>query len=591
MRKHRTVAIQLLPIVVLVTCFLVAPLAGAFWGSFDGLNADFSRYVAIFKDPLYANVLFRSLKIAAVATFLCLGLGYPIAYFMTTLSRRRVALFSILLLIPLFTAFLIRTYGWMVILGRRGVLNTLLIDAGIIGVPIRILGTSLAVYIGLVHVLMPIAIFIMYAGMSQLDRSLLKASGVLGAHPVRAFLRVYFPMSVPAVISAAVLTFIVAVGFYITPVLLGGPSETMLSQLVVTQMTTLLDFQTGYALAICLIAVTVLLLFVSNFFVPVEQMWALQGSGGKPRLAFRRGPAGGASVLRSVGRRLLMAVEDGIYLIFRRPPGLFPLLAWIYFAAIVLYLLAPLVIVYVLSFSSSPFMVFPPPGFSMQWYEKFFTDVEWRAALLQSAKLAAVVASIATVIAATASFALVRGDLPAKRALFLFILAPLLLPVIVLALGLYVSISKIGLLGTFPGLVLGHLLFCAPYAVVIMVSAVRNLNRNLEYAAGTLGAPPPLVFRKVVLPALTPALITAWLMAFLQSFDELLITIFLLGRQEQTLPIKMWSDIRMQLDPTMSAASSVILTAVIVLVLATQFRSSSKTSSSGKRDPAEGSNA
>jgi putative spermidine/putrescine transport system permease protein len=589
LRRRGLVAIQLFPIIALVVAFLFVPLAGALWSSFDGFSWDFSRYRTLFQDPVYAKVLFRSLQIAAATSLLCVVLGYPITYFMTTLSRRQASLFSILLLVPLFTAFLIRTYGWMVILGRRGVLNTVLIDIGIIDRPLSILGTSWAVYVGLVHVLMPIAIFIMYASMSQLDRSLLKASEVLGAHPVRAFLRVYLPMSLPAIISASVLTFIMAIGFYITPVLLGGPAETMISQLVVTQVTTLLDFQTGYALAISLLAVTLIVLAASNFLVPIEQMWALQDSRQRHRSS-RRILGGRGELHVRAGRWLLLRTEDAIYSAFRRPHWLVGVLLKIYIAAIVLYLLAPLAVVYILSFSSSQFLVFPPPGFSLQWYQKFFLDPQWRVALLQSLKLAAVVASISVAVAAGAAFALVRGNVAAKRALFLFILAPLLLPMIVLALGLYVSMGQIGLLGSFAGLVIGHLLFCAPYAVVILVAAVRNLDRNLEYAAATLGGSPPLVFRKVVLPTLAPALIAAWLMAFLQSFDELLITLFLLGRQEPTLPIKMWSDIRIQLDPTMSAASSAIVTMVILIILATQFVSSSARTAVRPNTKREGAN-
>lgn len=572
LRRQSVVLLQLVPIVALVTIFLVLPLLVALWGSVDGTALNLDRYSSIWRDPLYANVLARSLQIAATTTVACVVLGYPIAYFMTTLDRRQVSLFSILLLVPLFTAFLIRTYGWMVILGRRGVLNTLLLNVGLVDKPLQILGTSTAVYIGLVHVLMPIAIFVMYASMSQLDRSLLRASQVLGAHPVRAFVRVYLPMSLPAIISAAVLIFIMSIGFYITPVLLGGPADTMISQFVVTQITTLLDFPMGYALAVCLLAVIVGVIVLSNLFVPIEQMWALQDSRQPSRPVRRPGGKGGTGFHVGLWRRLLLLTEDLLHLLFRHPSWLAPTLMRLYIAAAILFLLAPLAIVYLLSFSSSQFLVFPPPGFSLQWYEKFFLDTEWRTALLQSAKVAAVVATLSVMLGAAAAFALVRGDIRAKRALFLLILAPLLLPVIVLALGLYIMMGELGLLGSFAGLVLGHLVFCAPYAVIILVSAIRGLDRNLEYAAATLGGAPPLVFRKVVLPVLAPALIGAWLMAFLQSFDELLITLFLLGRQDPTLPIKMWSDIRIQLDPTMSAASSTIVTAVILIVVATQLR-------------------
>lgn len=567
----RATWLQLLPILVLVTAFLAIPLAVAFWGSFNGLAFDFSRYATIFTDPVYISILVRSLQIAAVTTFLCIALGYPVAYFMTTLSRQKVALFAIFLLVPMFTAFLIRTYAWMIILGRRGVINTALISLGIIDRPLTIMGTSWAVYIGMVHVLLPIAILIMYANMAQLDRSLTKAAGVLGAQPVRAFFRIYLPMSTPAIISATMLIFIITMGFYIAPVLLGGPANTMISQMVVTQITTSFDFQMGYALTVCLLLITIFVLFIANIFVPIEQVWSLQDSRKVPDGTHKQGD--GLKRAPGLFARIGFTLENLLFQLVKRPAWLPKLLRNSFITLIVLFLLAPLAIVYLLSFSSSAFQVFPPPGFSLQWYQKFFTDPAWLSALWQSAKLALVVASIAAIIGVAGAFALVRGDLPVKRLLFLFILLPLLLPLIILALGLYLAVDKIGLSGSFPGLVIGHLLIAAPYAIVILAGAVRNLDRNIEYAAATLGARPGLAFRKVVFPILAPSLVSAWLMSFLTSFDELLITLFLLGRQDPTLPIKMWSDIRVQVDPTMNAASSVIVTTIIIAVVSSQLLS------------------
>lgn len=249
------------------------------WDSFGGVAFDFRQFRAALSDELYYTVFRRTLEIASFVTLLCIVLGFPIAYFMTTLSRRGAALFSIFVLVPLFTAFLIRTYGWIIILGRAGVLNKLLLWLGLIEKPLRTLGTSAGVYVGMVHVLMPISVFVMYASMLQIDRTLLTAAQVLGATPVRSFMRVYLPMSMPSIISAAVLVFIMAMGFYITPVLLGGPAERMISQLIVTQITSLLNFELGYALSAILLLVTLLVIAASSLLVPLEQMWAIKGSG------------------------------------------------------------------------------------------------------------------------------------------------------------------------------------------------------------------------------------------------------------------------------------------------------------------------
>ncbi len=558
----------LLPGFLFLAGFFFYPLVKTIYGSVGGTAFNTQFYVESLTNKLYTGSVIRTFVIGFNVTALCLGLGYPVAYYMTTLSKRAVALLSICILVPLFTAFLIRTYAWMVILGRNGVLNKFLVATGLIDAPLKVLGTSAAVYVGMVHVLLPIAIFTLYASLVQVDRSLMKAAEVLGATPVRAFIRVYFPMSVPATISAAVLVFIMAIGFYITPVLLGGPSDTMISQLIVTQITALLNMEFGYALSVILLAVTLLILFVTGKIIPLEQLWALQGeSGGARKRRFALGAA-----LRGPVLRLLSALEHGWHRLLGRPHWLIPAVVRCHVALIVLFLTAPLVIVYVLSFSSSPFLVFPPPGFSLRWYERFFTDPDWRAAILMSLRLAVCVACLSTILGTAAAFGLVRGNFAGKRALFLFILSPLLVPIIVLSIGLYGVMSDVSLLGTFPGLLMGHLVLAMPYAVIVLIAAIRGLDRNLEYAAGTLGARPATTFRKVVMPILFPALGAAWVMSFLVSFDELLISIFLLGRQTPTLPIKMWNDIRMQIDPTISAASSVIITVVIITITVLQYR-------------------
>lgn len=558
--------VQLVPVILLIILFFVLPLCLALWGSVDGTRLHVGRYAEIFTDPLYRNVLARTFVIATSVTAACILLGYPIAYLLIILSRRWSTVLAICLLVPLFTAFLIRIYGWMTILGRAGVINTILRNLDLIERPIRLLGTETAVYIGMIHVLAPIAIFTMYASMIRLDRSPMNAAKVLGATPVQAFTRVYLPMSLPGVVSASVLVFITALGFFIAPVLLGSPSDTMIAQLIVTQINTLANLEFGYALATVLLAVIIVTLLISNLFVPIEHMWA-------PRPAPRRRGAVGIGVPQRLLRWLLGRCEKVLHALLGRPNWLWPVLLRIYGGLMVAFMLAPLVVVYILSFSSSPFLVFPPPGFSLQWYEKFFASADWREALFMSLRLAFFVASVAVVIAGAAAFALVRGRFIGKRALFMLIVAPLLVPVIIVALCLYVALGDIGLLGSFVGLIIGHLIVAVPYAVIILVGAVRGLDRNLEYAAATLGARPFLVLRKVVLPSLAPALVNAWVMAFLSSFDELLVTLFLIGRQTPTLQIKMWSNVQIQLDPVISAASSSIVTVIALVIIATQLRS------------------
>ncbi|MEX3968364.1 ABC transporter permease subunit [Paraburkholderia sp. EG286B] len=560
------------PAALVLLAFFVTPLAGSIVGSVRGSAFDLSGYKDALTDPLYFKVFTRTIEIAGVVTALCLLLGYPIAYFMTTLSKRALGAFSFFVLVPLFTPFLIRTYGWMAILGRAGALNKLLLSFGIISTPLKITGTSVAVYIGMVHVLLPVGVFVMYATMRQADRMLVSAAGVLGANPVQTFLRVYLPLTTPGIISAGVLVFIMALGFYIAPVLLGGPADTMIAQLIVTQVTTLLNLQFGYALSVILLIATLAIVAASNLVVPLEQMWSIQVTSRKPFPFAKKDNAG-----RIPQKRLTTVLERFFNITLGRPRWLLSAMLRSYIVLAAAFLIIPLVVIYVLSFSSSPFLVFPPPGFSMKWYVRFFTDSQWQDALLMSAKLASAAATVSVVIGTAAAFGIVRGNFRMKRSVLLFMITPLLVPVIVVALSLYVAMSKIDMLGTFVGLVAGHMVLTVPYAIIVLIAAVRAIDLNLEYAAATLGAKTPIILRKVVLPLLAPALGTAWLMCFVTSLDELLIALFLLGRQTETLPIHMWSDIRIQVDPVMSAAASIIVTGVAILILLSQFKSSSST--------------
>lgn len=557
------------PLIILLVGFLLIPLSIIVWGSIEGTKLTFAHYAGIVSDELNLKILLYTLRIGLIVTVLSLAAGYPVAYLLTQIRSRALSTVTVFILIPLFTAFLIRTYAWIIILGRQGPINNSLIWLGLIREPLPLLNTTFAVVIGMVHVFIPMAIFTMYSSMVRINHDFARAAQILGARPVQAFLRVYFPMSLPGVFSAGILIFIVAIGFYITPALLGGPSDTMISQLIVTQMTTLLNFELSYASSILLLLVTIGILFLASLFIPLEMIWSsatAELSNRKPR-AKSRLVSGAKRTLNPV----LSAIETLVHAATK------PLLThksrwlWAYTIGVIVFLTAPLIVVVLLSFSSSQFVVFPPPGLSLQWWVKLANATDWHAAFLFSMKLGITAAAFATLIGTMGAFWLVRTTLPIKRALFLFSLAPLMVPVVIIATSLYVFEAHVHLLGSFAGLVIGHVLLSVPYVIVIMAAALRGFDQSLEKAAAIHGARPLQVLRLVTLPILKPALLTAGLLAFLTSFDELLVAIFLIGRQTPTLPIKFWGDIKYQIDPLLSTASTFIVLLVTVAILLAQW--------------------
>lgn len=200
----------------------------------------------------YIRVFWITLQIALVTTIFTLILGYPVAYALSSVSASRANLLMILVLIPFWTSILVRSYAWMVLLGQEGIINQALIAMGILQEPVQLLNTRLAVYLGMIHILLPFMILPLYAVMRGIDRNLLRAAGNLGAPPVAVFRRIFLPLSLPGIGAGCLLVFILSLGFFITPALLGGQRDVMVSMLIQQQVDQL-KWGAGAALALILL--------------------------------------------------------------------------------------------------------------------------------------------------------------------------------------------------------------------------------------------------------------------------------------------------------------------------------------------------
>ena len=245
----------LLPLVFLGV-FFIWPLLWMIARSVLEPTLGLSNYSKIVSDGPYLRVLWLTLKISVVVTVLCLIVGYPASAAIARSRPDRADLLTGILLIPLWTSVVIRSYAWMIFFQRNGIVNETFLTMGLIGSPLRILQTETAVYIAMVHILLPYMMLPLIANMRAIDRTLLQAGEVLGAQPLRLFLKVYLPLSVPGVTAGVSLVFITALGFFITPALLGGSTTTMISQLIEQQASTFLDWPLASALASLLLAVT-----------------------------------------------------------------------------------------------------------------------------------------------------------------------------------------------------------------------------------------------------------------------------------------------------------------------------------------------
>ena len=255
--------VLLLPILLLYLIFFVYPLGRLFPISCFEPNFTLKNYVQFFKEPVYFSILLRTLRVSAIATVVCLIVGYPVAYSLAHAKGKRLVIFFACIILPFWTSILVRNYAWIVILQRKGLINTLLQWVGLIDEPLRLLYTEPAVMVGMIHFLLPLMILPIYSVLKGIDANLVLAAYNLGASPWSAFLRITFPLSLPGVGAGMSIVFIIGLGFFITPALLGGPKNLMISTLIENQLS-INDWSFAAASSFILLLITVGLMMIFN---------------------------------------------------------------------------------------------------------------------------------------------------------------------------------------------------------------------------------------------------------------------------------------------------------------------------------------
>jgi len=236
-------------------------------------------------------------------------------------------------------------------------------------------------------------------------------------------------------------------------------------------------------------------------------------------------------------------------------------------------LMLPIVILIVLAFGDQGYLRFPPESFSMRWFRAFFGDPRWQRALGSSLLIAAIACVISTVLGFFAAYAFVRSDLRAKKLLLSFMLLPIIIPHVITAIAMYFVAAPLKLVGNVLWIGLCHAVIALPIVLLILLSALQGVDINLERAALSLGCSRLRVFTHVVIPLAFPGILSAALFAFLASFDELVISIFMAGVRSETLPVRIWNSLHLQVEPVIAAVSAFLVAVTgIVLLLDAGFR-------------------
>jgi len=251
-----------LPALLLLTLLFVLPLGRLFALSFEG--GSLGWYEKALTGGLYTTILFRTFEIAAIVTLCCLVIGYPVAFLLATTTPGWRAIGFAFVMLPLWTSVLVRTYAWMVLLGRNGVINRILIDSGLMEQPLPMLNSKMAVIVGMVHVMLPFMILPIYSAVTRIDPDLPKAARGLGASALRIVTTIYLPLTLRGIVAGVTLVFVVSLGFYITPALLGGGKVLMFAMVIEQQVREFLAWNFAGALSVILLAVTLFVFWLLN---------------------------------------------------------------------------------------------------------------------------------------------------------------------------------------------------------------------------------------------------------------------------------------------------------------------------------------
>lgn len=245
-------------------------------------------------------------------------------------------------------------------------------------------------------------------------------------------------------------------------------------------------------------------------------------------------------------------------------------------ALVLLFLIAPILVIMPLSFNSEPYFSYPMPGTSLQWYEDFFGNERWQSALWLSVKLAVIVTALATVLGTLAALGLSRSNIPGRSAIMAILISPMIVPVIITAAAIYITFATVGgygypLLGTLAGLVIAHTILATPFVVITVTATLTGFDWSLARAAASLGATPLRTFRKVILPLIAPGVISGGLFAFVTSFDEVVAAVFISSPDQRTLPKQMFTGIREIISPTITAAATVLVLFSTLLLIGAEL--------------------
>jgi putative spermidine/putrescine transport system permease protein/spermidine/putrescine transport system permease protein len=262
------------PSILIIIAVIMIPLGWLFYLSLIGKGGEFSlvNYQKMIEYKSYARVYLTTFEVSFLTTLVCILIGYPLAYFLAQLPQRMAGIFMLTVLLPFWTSLLVRTYAWLVLLQKKGLLNEFAIQIGLWETPVKLVHNMTGTLIGMAHIMLPFLVLPLYGAMRRIEPDLMRAAANLGAKPVQVFWKVFFPMSLPGMVAGSLIVFVLCLGFYVTPAVLGGGRVVM----VATQITAILENQFNWgaasALGVVLLIATLIILYLAGRLLKLDNI-------------------------------------------------------------------------------------------------------------------------------------------------------------------------------------------------------------------------------------------------------------------------------------------------------------------------------
>ena len=535
--------IAALPTVALVAGFFLVPLGMMVAYSFGtqaflavdvSIGPTLEQYERVFSSEFMPTVI-RTLVMAVGTAIACVVIGFPLAYLIARRAGKYEGLLLILILIPFWTSFLIRTYAWTNILGIGGPVNDVLLGLGIVDAPLQMLNSEFAVAVGMVSAYLPFAVLPMYAVLRSLDDETLTAAADLGASPLTVLRKITIPLSSAGIVVGFILVLIPAMGEFVVPQILGGGKTLLLGNAIATQFGSSFNWPLGSALAVVgLILVSLIALAVSMT---------------------RRTAAMDDRASNRTDDRPTMGIGSGFLM-----------------ALFLCFLYLPIAIVVINAFNADETLS-SWGGFTTQWITQVVADEDFRRALEGSLKLSGFSTALSLAVGTSFALWLARNGARFRKFAMPFVLGRLVFPEVVLATSLLLWLSAISFPIGMQAAVIGQTLLNSALVTIVVTARLDGRGRATDEAAADLYANAWQRTLKVTLPEIAPAIAAAGLLVFTLCIDDVVLPFFLAGGEYLTLPVLILSKIRFAIGPEVNAiALLMMLVTAIPLAIALWMR-------------------